>query len=64
MNVLRKGILGLGLLTATGYGATIYTFPEIKENQYEVYKAAQRSARFFWTAARLAYIYKYVALFL
>jgi len=59
IKVLRRGILGIGLLTATGYGTTCYVFPEIRENHHEVYKAAQRTARFFWTASRLAYIYKY-----
>jgi len=59
MKVLRRGLFGASALALTGYGATCYAFPEIGKDQQEVFKAIQRTTRFYWGAARLAYIYKY-----
>lgn len=64
MKVIRRALFGTGLLTATAYGGMYYAFPEVRDNQKELYFAAQRSTRFVWAAAKLAYLYKYVRLIL
>lgn len=63
MKAVRKLLFGTSILAATGYGATYYAFPDVRDNQAELLKAAQRGARFYWAAARLAYLYKFVRLY-
>jgi len=60
MRALKRGLFGTGLLFAGAYGGLCYSFPEVRENPEELLGAAQRSSRFVWAAARLAYLYKYV----
>jgi len=60
MRALKRGLFGTSLVTAGAYGALCYSFPEVRENPKELFYAAQRSSRFVYTAARLAYLYKYV----
>jgi len=62
MRALKRGLFGTGLLTAGAYGGLYYSFPEVRENPQELLYAAQRSSRFVWSAARLAYLYKYSSL--
>lgn len=60
MRAVRKLLLGTGVLAGSCYGAAYYAFPDVRKNQIELFKAAQRGVRFYWAAANLAYIYKYV----
>jgi len=60
MKALRKALFGTGLVSAAAYGSMYYAFPEVRDNQKELFYAAQRTTRFVWAASQLAYLYKYV----
>jgi len=64
MKVIKRAFFGTGLVSAALYGSMYYAFPEVRDNQTELFHAAQRSARFVWGAAQLAYLYKYVTFFI
>ena len=57
MGFLKKA-LTLSAFTAGGlYGAAYYFFPEVHDNQYQLYKAVERGTRLGLTGMKMVYYY-------
>lgn len=59
---IRRATLSLATTGVAAYSTSYYFFPDVRKDNYQLYKAAERVARLGWAGARMAYIYGLVIL--
>jgi aarF domain-containing kinase len=55
--LFQKAFIGAGAVGLTSYGTAYYMFPEIRQDQRQLFKAAQRTMRLASTGVHMACIY-------
>ena len=62
MKFYKKALIGASALSVSAYAGSYYFFPEVRKNQYQLFKAFERATRIAATGVKMALIYNEVFL--